>query len=218
MKLLKKLNYESILKYVLFLLSKKFSKSISRKLKKAGKNLFIEFPSTVYGHQFIEIGNDFRSSRGLKLEAIFEFRGQEFDPKLQIGDNVIIHDYVHIGCINDVRIGNNVLFAGKIFVSDHNHGSFDGALDYSIPYYAQPLSKGGHVIIEDNCWIGEGCAILPNVTIGTGSIIGANSVVTHDVPPYSIVGGNPAKLIKKYNHEENRWERVNKESNALSKS
>ena len=57
------------------------------------------------------------------------------------------------------------------------------------------ISKGA-VVIKDNVWIGDKVTILPNVTIGEGAVIAANAVVTHDVPPYSVVGGNPAKILK----------------------
>ncbi|MBL4677498.1 MAG: hypothetical protein JKY70_15040 [Mucilaginibacter sp.] len=62
------------------------------------------------------------------------------------------------------------------------------------------------VIIEDNVWIGETVSVLPGVTIGKGSIIGASAVVTKNIPPYSIAVGNPAKVIKTYNFESNSWE------------
>lgn len=111
------------------------------------------------------------------------------------GDNVNIGYDCHIWCVNKVIIGNNVLMASKIFITDHFHG--DTSIDSLklSPNYRKVISKGP-VIIEDNVWIGEGVAIMPNVTIGENSIIGANSVVTKDIPKNSVVSGNPARAIK----------------------
>ena len=92
-------------------------------------------------------------------------------------------------------IGNNVLMGRKIFITDNNHGGSDrGNLD--IPPSLRQLYSNGPVIIEDNVWIGEKVSILSNLHIGKGAIVAANAVVTKDVPPYAIVGGCPAKIIK----------------------
>jgi len=95
-----------------------------------------------------------------------------------------------------VEIGNNVLIASKVYIADHSHG--DTSLAHlSLPPVCRPLFSKGKVIIEDDVWIGEGAAILPGVVIGRGAIIGTNAVVTKDVDPYTVVGGVPARIIKK---------------------
>ena len=76
-----------------------------------------------------------------------------------------------------------------------------------IPYMDQTLSSQP-VIIEDGCWIGEKVCIMPGVTIGRKSIIGAGSIVTKSIPGYCIAVGNPAKVIKKYNFKSHNWESV----------
>ena len=96
-----------------------------------------------------------------------------------------------------------VLFAGYVHVTDHSHGYED----INMPISKQPLISKGPVIIEDECWLGFSCEILSGVHIGRHSIIAARAVVTKDVPPYSIVAGNPARIVKKYNFETNKWER-----------
>ena len=83
----------------------------------------------------------------------------------------------------------------KIFITDNNHGSSSREMLDIVPF-DRPLTSAGPVVIEDDVWIGEKVSIMPNVRIGKGAIIAANAVVTHNVPPYSVVGGCPAKIIK----------------------
>jgi acetyltransferase-like isoleucine patch superfamily enzyme len=128
---------------------------------------------------------------------------------LTIGVGVEINDYVHIAAVEQVVIGENVLIASKVFISDHNHGS------YSDDHHSSPdqppsqrkiFSKA--VIIEDNVWLGEFVSVLQGVRIGKGSIIGSMSVVTSNIPPNSIAVGVPAKVIKQYNYSKKIWEKV----------
>jgi len=88
------------------------------------------------------------------------------------------------------------LIASKVYIADHSHGDTSLA-NLSLPPVYRPLFSKGKVIIEDDVWIGEGAAILPGVVIGRGAIIGTNAVVTKDVDPYTVVGGVPARIIKK---------------------
>jgi len=102
---------------------------------------------------------------------------------------------VHIGCTNKIVIGDNVLIASRVYITDHSHGEV--TIDaLNIPPNFRPIISKGPVIIEDNVWIGEGVCILSGVTIGKNAIIGANSVVTKNVSPNSVVGGVPARVIK----------------------
>ncbi len=121
--------------------------------------------------------------------------------RLRIGNNVDIGNNSFIISNNNVQIGNNVIISNYVFISDHNH-SYDN-INKSL--FEQPLTEGGYVIIEDNVLIGTKSSILKNVRIGRNSVIGANSVVTKDVPPYSVVVGNPAKVIKSYDFEKEKW-------------
>ena len=85
-------------------------------------------------------------------------------------------------------------------------------LNHNYEDITRPISEQGVVtapiVIEDEVWIGANVFVAAGVTIGRHSIVGGGSVVTKDVPPYSIVAGNPAKLIKQYNPETRKWERV----------
>lgn len=128
---------------------------------------------------------------------------------------VILGDGVRVGLSNviigPVTIGNDVIIAQNVVISGLNHGYED----ISMPISKQPCTTK-QITVEDECWIGANCVITAGVTIGKHSIVAAGSIVTKDIPPYSVVVGNPAKVIKKYNSETAKWERV-KDSPFLKK-
>jgi lipopolysaccharide O-acetyltransferase len=129
---------------------------------------------------------------------------------IAIGSNVQINDYVHIAAISNITIGNNVLIASKVFITDHNHGEY-GMNNYHDSPDMMPILRplrSRPVIIEDNVWIGETVSILPGVKIGQGSVIGAQSVVTKDIPPNSVAIGAPARVIKQYDFESGKWQKT----------
>ena len=103
-----------------------------------------------------------------------------------------------------------MLIASKVFITDLEHGSYKGDEYDSVPdSIVKDRDLSSHdVIIEDNVWIGEMVSILPGVTIGKNSIIGSNSVVTKSIPENCIAVGNPAKIVKKYNYDTQKWERI----------
>ena len=165
----------------------------------------IRLPFDIRNKKNIRIGKKFVTGRNCRIEAYPIYDKKQIC--ITIGDNVQINDYVHIGAIGKIVIGNNVLLASKIYISDHNHGNYD-QLSSDSPL-SIPIERPRHVkpvIINDNVWIGESACILPGVKIGTGSIIGALAVVTKDIPDYCIAVGNPARIVKRYNFETQIWE------------
>lgn len=167
---------------------------IKNQLQFIGINPRIEFPLDLKGAQYISIGDHFSCNSRLRLDAL---KYLQQNPKLVIKNNVTINFDCHIGCINKIEIGNDVLIASKVYITDHSHGETDLS-SLKIPPSKRSIVSKGPVIINDNVWIGEGAIILPNVVIGENSVVGANSVVTKSVPPFSIVAGIPAKVIKTY--------------------
>lgn len=167
----------------------------------------IRFPFDVRGRNYIQIGRNFTSGRYCRFEA-YPLDGKSV--VLKIGINVQVNDYVHITAMKNLVIGNNVLLASKIYISDCSHGSYAGDSNDTSPliHPQERLYSASFVEIKDDAWIGESVSILPGVIIGKGSIIGANSVVTKSIPDYCIAVGNPAVVIKRYDFAINRWVKV----------
>lgn len=173
-----------------------YSYSIKRIFKSCGENFHVEFPAQIIGSKYISIGRDFCSFARLRIEAHDNHNNVKFEPVLTIGNNFSINFDCHIACCNEVIIGDNVLLASRVFITDHFHGQTKHQ-DWSIAPNKRILYSSGPVVIEEGVWVGEGACILPNVTIGANSIVGANAVVTKSFPKNSIIGGIPAKIIRR---------------------
>lgn len=187
-------NY-TIYSSVLLFVNKIYSQWISLELK--SNSGFIKTGLTLVGGKCISIGKDTLVETDAVLSAwnTKDGAGIQHQPNLEIGDNCFIGQHVHITCINHVRLSNRVLIGRWVTISDNNHGYTDMLSLQKPPIEREWVSKGP-VIIEDNVWIGDKATILANVTIGKGAVVAANSVVTKDVPAYSVVAGIPAKVIK----------------------
>lgn len=125
---------------------------------------------------------------------------------LKLGNGTEIGRDSTISSFNKIVLGKDVLTGPHVYIADHNH-------EYENPII--PISKSGvkclhhdSVYIDDGCWLGTNVVIAGNIRIGKHCVIGANSVVTKDIPDYCIAVGAPAKIIKKYNFESCKWEKV----------
>lgn len=170
------------------------------------KSRLIRLPIDVRGKKGINFGKNLTTGKYCRLESF----SKDGNKTLFFGTNVQINDFVHINALKNVKIGDNVLIASKVFITDLEHGSYKGDEYDSVPdSIVKDRDLSSHdVIIEDNVWIGEMVSILPGVTIGKNSIIGSNSVVTKSIPENCIAVGNPAKVIKQYNFETKHWEKI----------
>lgn len=163
---------------------------------------FIRRPITIGGGYYINWGKNLTTGYNCRIEV----NGKHEEKVLIFGDNVNIGDNVSIRCAERISIGNNVLMGSRVLIIDNAHGNYSGE-NQDCPDTApnQRSLYTAPVIIEDNAWIGEGAVIQAGVTIGTGSIIAANSVVTKDVDKGVIVGGVPARIIKRWDVKDGKW-------------
>lgn len=168
----------------------------------------IRFPLYIRGRQHIAWGEGFTTGVGLRIDAF-----AKSGIVIRIGDRVQLNDYVHIAAIESVTIGSDVLIASKVFITDHNHGSYGKDGQHSnptLPPAQRPLSSAP-VVIGDRVWLGENVTILPGVHIAEGVVVAANSVVTDDLPANTIAAGVPARIIKRYDNVLERWLSVSSE-------
>lgn len=158
------------------------------------------------GIRHIRIGENFDAGRGLWMEAVTSWQGNESKPEIQIGNNVSISFWGHIAALTSVRIGNGVMIGSKVTILDHDHGSYNGT-ECSSPHVAPGLRplEARPIIIGDNVWLADGVVVTGGSTIGEGCIIGANAVVRGSIPPYSIAVGIPARPVKRYDHDRQEW-------------
>ena len=175
-----------------------YTRFITRKFKSVGKGCSIRPVLNITHPQNISLGNDVSigifcwidSNTSLKKSA-----------KLNIGNRVHIGAYAMIIAADEIEIGNNVLMSERVIILDHIH-------DYTNVNKAvidQPIVSKGRIVIEDDCFIGANAVIIGNIRVGKHAVIGANSVVTSDVPPFSVVVGAPAKIIKFYDFKKKKW-------------
>ena len=175
-----------------------FSYWLSMQFENAGKDLYFEGVSLLMGRKCISIGDYTAFGEHLYLTA---WQIVDNSPKIEIGKNCNFGAFNHITCYNRVIIGSGVLTGKWVTITDNSHGDTELESLLIPPMQRNCISKGP-VVIEDNVWIGDKVTILPNTTIGKGAVIAANTVVTKNIPPYSVVAGNPAKVIKVYKREE----------------
>jgi acetyltransferase-like isoleucine patch superfamily enzyme len=168
--------------------------------KSFGQGSVIYHPMFISDADCIEIGEHVSIRDGVRLQALRDPYGRT--PLLTIGSNTLIEQGVQIICHNRVTIGRDVSIAGHCAIVDVSH-----------PYQNINIGNIGSLIadedsfveIEEGAFVGYGAIILPNVRIGARAVIGANSVVTREVPAFTIVAGAPAKIVKVYSHELGRW-------------
>ena len=177
---------------------------LSTKLK-YNKARLIRTPIFVRGKKYINFGSNLTTGRYSQIEV----NGTHNEKVLVFGDNVNIGNMVKIQCYKRIEIGNNVLIGSRVTIIDHSHGTYSGELQDkpNTPPNLRKLSSSS-IEIGNNVWIGDGAIIQQGVTIGSGSIIAANTVVTKDVPENVIVGGQPAKIIKRYDQKKKEWIRT----------
>ena len=163
--------------------------------------------------QHLYMGEDSKIGRGADIwihdsnfphgEFVPDDGGKEIVGKVTIGNRVRIGENITIDCYEEIVIDDDCLLARDILIMDGLHGK-----DPNVKSYVDTKGEIKSVKIGKGCWIGARVSILPGVNIGEKAIIGTNSVVTKDIPAYSIAVGVPARVIKKYNQQTKQWEKV----------
>lgn len=166
-------------------------------LSSVGNNSRIYYPCKLWGggSKRIHIGEGTTIQGHCILGCWIKYAGDSFTPSIKIGDNCNIGEHTHITAINKITIGNGLLTGHYVYIGDNSHGGFS-VEEAKIPPIRRKLQSKGEVVIGNNVWIGDKATILAGVHIGDNVIIGANSVVTHDIPSNCMAAGMPAKVIK----------------------
>lgn len=169
-----------------------------------GESSKVQYPRTLVSNKkHIFIGRNVSINKYARIEPVVNWHGKSFNPKIIIEDGVNIEQNVHLTCADKVVIGKNTSVICSVVITDIDHEYSD---------ITKPVMKQEIVVnpteIGECCFIGAGTKIMAGVHIGEHSVIGANAVVTHDIPPYSVAAGVPAKVIKKYNFERQKWEDI----------
>lgn len=162
----------------------------------------IRFPIDLRNRKNIFWGKGFTTGKNCRLEVV----SLKKDSKMEIGKNVQINDNVHIVCGKKVTIGNDVLIASKVFISDCSHGKYTKGNSSSpnVSPKERELSFNP-VVIEDKVWLCDNVVILPGVHIGSGAVIGASSVVLSNIPSNCVAVGIPARVVKIFNEDNHEW-------------
>jgi acetyltransferase-like isoleucine patch superfamily enzyme len=128
-------------------------------------------------------------------------------PSIVVGDGCKIGRRTTISSRNLIKVEEDVLFAPDVLLMDHGHAYSD----VSLPIHAQGLTGNGTIIVERNCWLGYGAAVLSGegeLRIGRNSVVGAHAIVRDSIPPYSVAVGSPARVVKQFNSRTGEWMRI----------
>ncbi len=198
-------------------LASRVTVGLQRRLRDQMTARFLSAPGFRAGHaprllglQAMRIGADFHAGDALWLEAVMRYEGQRYEPELVVGPHARLSDNVHIACLHRVTLGAHLLTGSRVLISDHTHGCYDGDGHYAssgpdVPPALRPLHSAGAIVIGDNVWLGDGVAVLAGASIGDGCVIGANSVVTGEIPPGCVAVGAPARLIRRWDAGSAAW-------------
>ena len=166
-----------------------------------GEGSWIVEPATVHNPQRIHIGARVVVQSGSWLSVIDRFQDRTYDPVLRIGDGTVLGHHIVIACMGEVTIGREVLTADRVFIGDTYHEYSDPRT----PIARQPMAEPRPVRIGSGAFLGVGAIVLPGVSVGENGYVGAGAVVTADVPPRSIVVGNPARVVRRWDDAAGEW-------------
>lgn len=174
-----------------------------KRFGKMGHKCVVEKPILTTNLRNVFLDSCIQIRKNSRIETIEQWGAQKFQPTVTIGKNTSIEQNLHLTCAQKIIIGKNVIISAYVMITDIDH-SYQ---EINKNVLKQQLEVKT-VYIGDYCFIGMGAKIMPGSKIGRNCVIGANSIVKGEIPAYSVVVGTPAKVIKKYNFETEKWEKV----------
>lgn len=158
-------------------------------------------PRTIAGGRYISIGSNCYFGEHLTLVAPDRLNGERYTPACTIGDNCGFGSANFISCTSSITIENDVMTSSRVFIGD----SYHGYEDVELPVIRQPMRGLAAIVIGEGSFLGIGSAILAGVRLGKHCYVGANAVVTRSFDDYTVVAGNPAKAIRRYDPSSRAW-------------
>lgn len=168
---------------------------------KIGPRSKVFIPRWLHNKDRIEIGANCTIGRFSILNPMTEYNGVPQEGRINIGDEVYIGGFCQIHAMFTIEIGEGSVLSEHVYISDTAHGINPSAG----PIMKQPLESKGPVQIGKNVFLGFGSSILPGVTLGDSCVVGTRSVVTQSFPAYSMIAGSPAKIVKTFDLNTNKW-------------
>lgn len=166
-----------------------------------GERSIIYKPLGILCRHRIEIGDRVLVHKDAMFSLVEEAHGRRHQPRLRIGNDTRIGHGIWVSCVGEIEIAENNLLGHNVLIADSYHGYEDP----DTPIINQPMAEAEAVKIEPGCIVGPHAAILAGVTIGRNSFVAANAVVTRSVPANSVVVGNPARVIRRFDRQQNEW-------------
>lgn len=200
-----RIGFESSPRFIPRALSKLYNTwlSIAYSFARLGKKVSLHYTCDLHNTTQMEIGDFVTVHKDVWLHAHRTAENHE-GTVLTIGDRCFIGRRSHISAKNSIVIESDVLLAASVLIQDHGH-QFS---NIEVPIKDQGAAEGGKIRIGQGCWIGHSAAIICDsgeLTLGRNCVVGANAVVTRSAPPYSVLLGNPARIVKQFDNAKGVW-------------
>jgi acetyltransferase-like isoleucine patch superfamily enzyme len=175
-----------------------------------GIKSMIYTPLSLFNPQNVFIGDGVHIFKQSRIMTIERWGNISYKPQIIIGNRVSIEQRLHMICAKLIEIGDDTVISADVMITDNNHS-------YSVinkNVMSQPLEVK-ETVIGKCCFIGMGVKIMAGTKLGDNCIIGSNSVVIGEYPSYVVLGGTPAKIIKRYDFEANMWRKTNSKGDFI---